>query len=80
MVTTPIPLTALRYDVEVLNDGRVELHVPFSHGAHVAVYVIEEPPTDSLEDMLAAASTSLDFWDNALDDEDWNNALDRHPV
>jgi hypothetical protein len=73
MVTTPIPLTALRYDVEVMDNGRVELSVPFSHGAHVAVYVIEEP-TDSLEDMLAAASTSLDFWDNALDDEDWNNA------
>ena len=80
MITTPTPLTALRYDVEVMDDGRVELHVPFSHGAHVAVYVIEEPPAESLEDMLAAASTSLDFWGNALDDEDWNNALDRHPV
>jgi hypothetical protein len=68
------PLAALRYDVEVANEGRVELRVPFPHGVHVVVYVIEEPAADSVADLLAAASTSLDFWDNALDDEDWNNA------
>jgi hypothetical protein len=68
------PLTALRYDAEVTNEGRVELRVPFPHGVHVVVYVIEEPAADSFTDLLAAASTSLDFWDNALDNEDWNNA------
>ena len=35
---------------------------------------IEEPAADSFTDLLAAASTSLEFWDNALADEDWNNA------
>jgi hypothetical protein len=68
------PLTALRYDAEVTNEGRVELRVPFPHGVHVVIYVIEEPAADSFTDLLAATSTSLDFWDNALDDEDWNNA------
>ena len=68
------PLPALRYDAEVKNEGRVELRVPFPHGVHVVVYVIEEPAANSYTDLLAAASTSLDFWDNALDDEDWNNA------
>jgi hypothetical protein len=25
------------------------------------------------QDLLAAAQTSLEFWDNPLDDEDWNH-------
>jgi hypothetical protein len=27
---------------------------------------------DTFQDLLAAAQTSLEFWDNPLDDEDWN--------
>ena len=68
------PVTALRYNVEVADEGRIELRVPFPHGAQVVVYVIEEPAAESFTDLLVAASTSLDFWDNALDDEDWNHA------
>jgi len=67
------PKTALKYDVEVKDDGRVELTVPFPPGAHVIVFVIEAAD-DSLADLLLAAQSSLDFWDNPLDDEDWNNA------
>jgi hypothetical protein len=26
------------------------------------------------DDLVGAASTSTDFWDNPWDDEDWNNA------
>jgi hypothetical protein len=71
---TPLPLTAWRYDTEVMDEGRVELHVPLQPGSHVVVYVSEEPTIAAVDDLLAAASTSMDFWDNALDDEDWNNA------
>ena len=71
--TAPAPCTALRYDVEVMDEGRVELRVPFPLGTPVVVYVVEEPQ-DDFSDLLATASASLDFWDNALDDEDWNNA------
>ena len=71
---TPTPPTALRYDVEVMDEGHVELRVPFPRGARVVVYVIEEPASESFDDLLAASSTSLDFWNNALDDEDWNDA------
>jgi len=28
---------------------------------------------DLLADLLSAAESSLDFWDNPLDDEDWNS-------
>ncbi|GAB4429065.1 MAG: hypothetical protein Fur0044_26830 [Anaerolineae bacterium] len=67
------PQTALKYEVEVLEEGRVELQVPFPAGAQVIVFVIKES-ADTFDDLLSAAQSSLDFWDNPFDDEDWNNA------
>ena len=64
--------TALKYEVEVKENGRVELAVPFPTGAHVTVFVIEEG--DAFNDLVKAAESSLDFWNNPFDDEDWNNA------
>jgi len=64
---------ALKYDVEVQEHGLVELHVPFSSGARIVVFVIPEPH-DLFDDVTAASASSLEFWDNPLDDEDWNNA------
>jgi hypothetical protein len=72
--TTSTPLAAWRYDVEVRDEGRVELQVPFPRGSHLVVYVTEELALESFDDLIAASSTSVDFWENALDDEDWNNA------
>ncbi len=68
-----MPQTALKYDAEVKENGRLELTVPFPTGAHVIVFVIEAAD-DVLDDLLLAAQTSLDFWNNPFDDEDWNNA------
>jgi len=65
--------TALKYDLEVMEEGRVELHVPFPPGARVTVFVIEES-SSAFDDLLRAAESSLNFWDNPFDDEDWNNA------
>jgi hypothetical protein len=64
--------TALKYDVEVKQDGRVELDVPFRAGAHIIVFVIESG--DGFDELLAASESSLDFWNNPFDDEDWNDA------
>ena len=64
--------TALKYDVEVKENGRVELTVPFPTGAHVTVFVIEAD--DAFNDLVMAAESSLGFWNNPFDDEDWNNA------
>ena len=64
--------TALKYDVEVNKDGHVEIDVPFPAGAHVTVFIVETG--ESFADMLFASQSSLAFWDNSLDDEDWNNA------
>ena len=74
MATTNVePQTALKFETEVLRDGKLELQVPFAAGRHVTVIVVPEQP-DSFSDLTAAAQSSLDFWDNPLDDEDWNNA------
>ncbi len=64
--------TALKYDVEVNKNGQVELTVPFPVGAHVTVFVVDAG--DAFADLLYASQSSLEFWDNPLDDEDWNNA------
>jgi hypothetical protein len=66
------PTTALKYDVEVNANGQVELTVPFPVGSHVTVFVLEAG--ESFADLLFASESSLAFWDNPLDDEDWNNA------
>jgi hypothetical protein len=67
------PQPALKYNVEVMEEGRVELRVPFSPGERVTIFVVREG-ADMFDDLLEAAQSSLDFWDNPLDDEDWNNA------
>jgi hypothetical protein len=64
--------TAFKYDVEVSKDGQVELAVPFPAGALVTVFVVDT--ADAFADLLYASESSLDFWDNPIDDEDWNNA------
>lgn len=63
----------LKYETEVKAGGLVELQVPLPPGSPVTVLVIEAS-NGSLQDLLLASQTSLDFWDNPLDDEDWNNA------
>lgn len=64
--------TALKYDVEVTENGQVELAVPFPAGSHVTVFIVEAGET--FNDLMNAAESSLAFWDNPYDDEDWNNA------
>ncbi len=64
--------TALKYDLEVKENGRVELDLPFPAGAHVTIFVVESE--NVFDNLLAASASSTDFWNNPLDDEDWNNA------
>ncbi len=74
MTNTPLtPQQALKYEVEVRDHGRVEFTVPFAPGERLVVFVIQEPG-EPFNDLVAAAQSSLDFWDNPLDDEDWNDA------
>jgi hypothetical protein len=65
--------TAFKYELEVQEGGKVELNVLLSKGKWVAVFVVEEPK-DDFSNLVSAAQSSLDFWDNPIDDEVWNNA------
>jgi hypothetical protein len=64
---------AYKFDATINPQGKVEVDVPLPPGTSVEVVVLS-PGADSFSDLVAAAGSSLDFWDNALDDEDWNNA------
>lgn len=66
-----VPTTAWRYEAEVRENGRVELTVPLTPGSRVFVLVLEESG-EPWHELTAAAQSSLDFWENPQDDEDWN--------
>lgn len=68
-----MPQVALKYETEVMEEGKLELSVPFHRGVRVIVFVIEEDNED-FSDLVKASESSLDFWDNPWDDEDWNDA------
>ena len=53
-------------------DGRIEIVGPFHPGQRLTVLVV--PEAHDFDDLTAAASSSLDFWDNPRDAEDWNDA------
>jgi len=65
--------TAFKYKLNVQEGGKVELSVPLPKGTRVAVFVVEESE-DDFSDLVLAAQSSLDFWNNPINDEVWNNA------
>jgi hypothetical protein len=67
------PQSALTYRVHARDDGGIEIRGPFRPGESLTVIVIPDIPNE-FDDLTAAAGSSLDFWDNAFDDEDWNAA------
>lgn len=66
-------LTTYRFEAEVGADGRLEIVVPMPPGSRVEVLVLG-PEHREFDELLAAAGSSTDFWDNPLDDAEWNNA------
>ncbi|MGO9112109.1 MAG: hypothetical protein ACLP9L_23025 [Thermoguttaceae bacterium] len=63
----------MKCEAEVQSGGRVEITVPFAAGSHVVLFVVKSQ--DALErDLLTASESTLGFWNNPLDDEDWNRA------
>jgi hypothetical protein len=69
----PSPIIPLQYEFEVGEQGQVNLQVPFSTGQKITVLVITPQP-ETTTHLVAAATSSLAFWDNAIDDAEWNNA------
>jgi hypothetical protein len=58
----------------VYQNGQVLLQekVEFTQQVKVIVTFLEET-TENFDDFLTAAQSSLDFWNNPFDDEDWNH-------
>lgn len=65
--------TAFTFETDIGPDGKLELNVPLAPGTHVEVMILA-PERNGFEDLVAAAASSTAFWDNPMDDEDWNNA------
>jgi hypothetical protein len=68
-----MPRIAYKFETEVLQGGKLELTVPVPQGRRVEVVVITQD-ADEFSDLVEAASSSTDFWDNPIDDAEWNNA------
>lgn len=62
---------AFKADVTVGAGGKVEVNLPLPAGTHVEVFVYV-PTADSFADLVDASRSATGFWDNPLDDEDWN--------
>jgi hypothetical protein len=62
--------SAFKSEATVGADGRVEVTLPLPPGTTVEVIVFV--PSDACADLVAAAGSVTGFWDNPLDDEDWN--------
>ena len=66
-------MTPIRMDTVVGPGGKVEGTVPLPAGTSVEV-IVRGAEVDDCRDLVEAAQSSTGFWDNPLDDEDWNDA------
>lgn len=66
-------MSPIKLDAVVGPGGKVELTVPLPAGTAVEV-IVRDPEADDFRDLTEAAQSALGFWDNPLDDEDWNAA------
>lgn len=61
-----------KFYVRIGEGGRIELpELKNLKGRRAEVIIL--PPEEGAEDLLVASESSLDFWDNPVDDEIWNN-------
>jgi hypothetical protein len=64
-------MSPIKLDAIVGQGGKVELMVPLPAGTPVEV-LVKDRDSDDFRDLMEAAQSSLGFWDNPMDDEDWN--------
>jgi hypothetical protein len=63
---------AFKMEAEVRPGGRLELDVPLPAGSRVEVIVLAQQ-VDGFSDLVEAATSSTEFWDNPIDDAEWNH-------
>jgi len=68
-------MQALRYESEVTPRGTLRLpRLPLKKGTLVEVIVLAPEERGAFGGLLKASESSLDFWNNPIDDEIWNDA------
>lgn len=66
---------SLRFYVKIGEGGRIELpELEKLEGTRAKVIILPLDSEERMEDLLMASESSLDFWDNPVDDETWNEA------
>lgn len=68
-----MPRHAYKYEAEIQSGGKLELSVPIPQGSRVEVVVLTQE-VDEFADLVQAAQSSTEFWDNPTDDAEWNDA------
>ena len=59
--------------MEVSDGDRLELKNPLSKRIRVVLFVVRESPVN-FSDLMQASESTLEFWDNPIDEGDWNDA------
>ena len=69
-------MQALKYDAEVGAEGEIILpRLGLNQGTPVEIIVlVRDSDADDQEGLRLLAAKTMDFWDNPIDDEVWNNA------
>ena len=76
-----MPQSNLSFSTHVTSDGRIDLPVPLPPGSEVRVLVVQQTgkgdDEDLVKDFSTASLSSIGFWDNPADEEDWNDGATR---
>jgi hypothetical protein len=65
-------MEALKFYVKIGKEGKIELPELREFRGRRAEIVILPPEEEDIADLLMASESSLDFWDNPIDDVVWN--------
>lgn len=70
-------MEALKFYARISEDGRIELpelgKLKGRRAEIIILPLVEEE--EEFEDLLMASESSLDFWDNSIDDEIWKTVI-----
>jgi hypothetical protein len=65
-------MEALKFYTNIGEDGKINLpKIEKLRGRRAEIIIL--PVEEGFEDLLIASDSSLDFWNNPIDDEIWND-------
>jgi hypothetical protein len=68
--------TVFKWQGVVGADGKVQVPTVVAPGTRVEVLILA-PPGEEFDDLITACQSSAEFWDNPVDDEEWNETQPR---